>query len=466
MNVGKLVAEEATVIQPEDLISPAPEVESEVPADLDDEDIDWDAEIPQEFTIVQPRNILHQPYQSVSEVPADLDDEDIDWDAEILQEFTNVQPRDIVSQPPEALREVPADVAEILQEFTIVQPRDLVSQPPEAVDEILEAINTEDAVDEFRVDIAAVEAPEFVNSFTPEFSHEDSIFTEDIVIESGDIVSEPSEIVNEVPEAAIIEPVTEDEAVIQQSVSVDVPEDFSEVSELETATNTEETSVDARGLETSEAIEFVASTVNEAPESINTEFWKPIVELDVIFNPVREELEDESMPELTSSTSESISQTFQEIFGLEKAQSDEIAKEVPVSEPQQMITQKNIVLIAHESKKSELADFVNQHQEFFSQSFTVAWPSISEVLRQQAGITISQQIPAATSGGYQTINSLVNSGDILAVIFLRDFLLPQTGQANEEALLRSCNINQVLLATNVPTAEAIVHYIKHLLELQ
>jgi len=55
---------------------------------------------------------------------------------------------------------------------------------------------------------------------------------------------------------------------------------------------------------------------------------------------------------------------------------------------------------------------------------------------------------------------LVGAGDILAVIFLRDSLVTQPGQANEEALLRLCNVNQVLLATNVPTAEAVVHYIK------
>lgn len=127
-----------------------------------------------------------------------------------------------------------------------------------------------------------------------------------------------------------------------------------------------------------------------------------------------------------------------------------------------MIIERNIVLIAHESKKSELAEFVSQHQEFFSQSFTITWPSVGEVLHQQAGITISQQTPAPISGGYQTIASLVGAGEILAVIFLRDLLQPQPGQANEEALLRLCTINQVLLATNLPTAEAIVHYLKHI----
>ena len=127
-----------------------------------------------------------------------------------------------------------------------------------------------------------------------------------------------------------------------------------------------------------------------------------------------------------------------------------------------MNLQKNIVLIAHESNKSELADLVAQHQEFFSQSLTISWPSVSEVLKQQAGITVSEEIPPPTSGGYQRINLLLNAGDILAVIFLRDFLTTQAGQANEEAFLRICNINQVLVATNLKTAQAIVHYLEHI----
>ena len=174
-----------------------------------------------------------------------------------------------------------------------------------------------------------------------------------------------------------------------------------------------------------------------------------------------EEVEPSSaIDETESEAPEIISQTIEEVSEVEATQSDETPEETNVSEPSQMIIERNIVLIAHESKKSELAEFVSQHHEFFSQSFTITWPSVSEVLHKQAGITISQETPAPTSGGYQTIASLVGSGEILAFIFLRDLLQPQPNQANEEALLRLSNINQVLLATNLPTAEAIVHYLK------
>ncbi|BAY61998.1 forkhead-associated protein [Calothrix brevissima NIES-22] len=489
--------EEVTFIQPQDAIAPTSEAVSETPTaineesvatsneiigDINEQYIDEDAEISREFTIVQPRDIASQSYQSVSEVPTDINEQNIVEDEEILQEFTNVQPRDILAQPPESISEVPSDVEEILQDFTIVQVRN-VNLPFESISDTDESISNEDAVNEVNVDIAPVEAPEFVDNFTPEFSHdEEGTFTEDVLIVSGSIVSGSSDIVSEVPDisaddASIVE--TPTEVVSEVNESADISDH--EVNLI--ANNTEELVADIGNLEPVQDVDAVPATVNEVAETTNIESLEEVEELVVTSKSEPESAEDETTPELvvtsksepegaedevmpelvSNQTSESISQTFAEIFGTEKTLSDEIAEQqIPVSEPQPMISQKNIVLIAHDSKKSELAELVNQHKEFFSQSLTVAWPSISEVLSQQAGITVSQQIPAATSGGYQTINSLVNSGEVLAVIFLRDFLVTQPGQANEEAFLRSCNINQVLLATNLPTAEAIVHYLKHL----
>ncbi|MHC5673661.1 FHA domain-containing protein [Nostoc sp.] len=130
------------------------------------------------------------------------------------------------------------------------------------------------------------------------------------------------------------------------------------------------------------------------------------------------------------------------------------------SEKAELISTKYIALLAHDSKRFEIAQFVTQHQDFFSKCLTIAPPSVSEILSSQAGIKITEQTSAATSGGYQAIAAKVASGEILAVLFLRDFLQVQSSTANEEAMLRVCNINQVMVATNLSTAEAIVGYIQ------
>ena len=121
---------------------------------------------------------------------------------------------------------------------------------------------------------------------------------------------------------------------------------------------------------------------------------------------------------------------------------------------------KYIALLAHENQKSELIDFVVHHKDLFSRCLTVATPGISDLLKRELGFEVSQQTPAVPSDGYQTINSLITADKILAVILLRDFFTPQVAQANDEAFSRSCNIRQIMFASNLPTAEAIVHAIR------
>jgi methylglyoxal synthase len=185
---------------------------------------------------------------------------------------------------------------------------------------------------------------------------------------------------------------------------------------------------------------------------------------------VIEELEEAAMvsEEINISESESVSviveqinPNTEEVSETHSTQLDEDILETNETKYPENLSQKRIILIAHETKKSELVDFVSEHQRFFSLCQTITWSSIRDALQQQVGITISEQISPGTSGGYQNIAGLVSSGDISAVIFLKDFLQSQSGQANEDAMLRLCNINQVLLATNLVTAEAIVHYIIH-----
>ncbi|MEH1821563.1 MAG: hypothetical protein V7L31_21200, partial [Nostoc sp.] len=272
-----------------------------------------------------------------------------------------------------------------------------------------------------------------------------------------------NETISEVSEVSTAVDEVEPSPVVNETIS-EVSEASTVVDEVESSPVVDETISEVSETSTASDDNVAAIFSNQYIGLPNTNTEEVSVDVDDVSAQVSEvsELADiQSLETRESGVTENISQTIEEIYDVEATQPNETPEEANVSEPPQTIIERNIVLIAHESKKSELAEFVSQHQEFFSQSFTITWPSVSEVLHQQSGITISQQTPAPTSGGYQTIASLVGAGEILAVIFLRDLLQPQPGQANEEALLRLCNINQVLLATNLPTAEAIVHYLKH-----
>ncbi|MBD2340756.1 methylglyoxal synthase [Calothrix sp. FACHB-156] len=160
---------------------------------------------------------------------------------------------------------------------------------------------------------------------------------------------------------------------------------------------------------------------------------------------------------INDETSQEISQEVEELEVVA-----DIAPQTPeaASKAFEIISKKYIALMAHDSKKLELVDFVAEHQDFLSKCLTIATPTISETIFQQTGLATSQKTLLVPVGGYQTVASLIGTGEALAVILFKDFLVPQSNQANEDALLRLCNVNQILVATNMATAEAIVHYIK------
>ena len=437
--ISEVVATQPDGVIPKNIIQ-SPEAVSEVPHDVHDQvedlrtsvaaEVNADAEeveLPKveasevsstvaDDAIASPENIIETP-QEESVLPQTTHDEE----AALAAESTFVQRRDI-NATPEATHDEDAELEAALEaEVTYVQPRDIFSEVPAQESTVPESTSDAELEAALEAEVTFVQPRDFFNevpaqeSAVAEATHNEVVNLDTPVTEKVD--TDVDEVVKEVVQDADIQ---------QQETLSQVPEEERKVTQdtndkvvdLDTSV-TREDSADVEEVELSSAID---ETESEAPEII--------------------------------------SQTIEEVSEVEATQSDETPEETNVSEPSQMIIERNIVLIAHESKKSELAEFVSQHQEFFSQSFTITWPSVSEVLQKQAGITISQETPAPTSGGYQTIASLVGSGEILAFIFLRDLLQPQPNQANEEALLRLCNINQVLLATNLPTAEAIVHYLK------
>jgi methylglyoxal synthase len=455
--VGEVEIPEASEAEPDEAITtaeniiPTPEEETTPPEATHDEVADFAAALATESTFVQRRDIE-------SAIPQPTSDEDAELEAALEAEVTSVQPRDIIEgYIPQVSYDHDAELQAALEaEVTSVQPRDIFNQ-------VAEESAVPEAIDEETVILATliVEEPnadvdEIVNKVTPEpievteeadIQHQDTFdeFTQEL---NKELVNLDTSFTAENP--VDVEEVEADETISEVPETLTLPNNNApEVFSNQYIDLTETTTAEVRG-----NVDNVSAEVSEVSDLVDIPSLEPtesktpeIVSQNVV-----------EISEIETTESDEIDQEIEPI------ESDEISEEINVSKPPETFVERNIVVIAHESKKSELAEFVAQHQKFFSQSFTITWPSVSEVLHQQAGITVSQQTPAPTSGGYQTIASLVGSGEILAVIFLRDLLQPQPGQANEEALLRLCNINQVLLATNLPTAEAIVHYLKHVVD--
>jgi len=122
------------------------------------------------------------------------------------------------------------------------------------------------------------------------------------------------------------------------------------------------------------------------------------------------------------------------------------------------MTTTTIALMAHDSKKQELAELIKAHLGCFAGSSLVATRNTGEIIRNCTGLNVTL-VQSEALGGDQQIGALVATGIVKAVIFLRDPLTSQSHEPDVSALLRLCDVYNVPLATNAGTAEAVFHLI-------
>lgn len=115
-----------------------------------------------------------------------------------------------------------------------------------------------------------------------------------------------------------------------------------------------------------------------------------------------------------------------------------------------------LALIAHDVKKEDMVLLVKTHKEELTNIDLVATRSTGQIIQARTGlpVTLMQSGPL---GGDQQIGALVANGDVDAVIFLRDPLMAHPHEPDVSALLRVCDVHNVPLATNIASAEAVLH---------
>jgi len=117
-----------------------------------------------------------------------------------------------------------------------------------------------------------------------------------------------------------------------------------------------------------------------------------------------------------------------------------------------------LALIAHDNKKEEMLSLVKDHLDELSNLSLVATRSTGLLIQTRTGLSVTL-MQSGPMGGDQQIGSLIVSGVVKAVVFLRDPLTVQPHEPDVSALLRVCDVHNVPLATNLTTAEAVLHLI-------
>jgi methylglyoxal synthase len=115
-----------------------------------------------------------------------------------------------------------------------------------------------------------------------------------------------------------------------------------------------------------------------------------------------------------------------------------------------------LALVAHDSKKDDMVRLVKAHKDELATFQLIATRSTGQciVARTNLPITLVQSGPL---GGDQQIGAMVANEEIDAVIFLRDPLTAHPHEPDVSALLRICDVHGIPLATNIASAEAILH---------
>ena len=115
-----------------------------------------------------------------------------------------------------------------------------------------------------------------------------------------------------------------------------------------------------------------------------------------------------------------------------------------------------LALIAHDAKKEGMILLAKAHREELAQLDLVATRGTGQLIQARVGLSITLMENGPRGGDLQ-VGALVANGDVRAVIFLRDSLTAQPHEPDISVLLRICDVRNVPLATNLATAEAVLH---------
>ncbi|RYG70558.1 methylglyoxal synthase [bacterium] len=116
---------------------------------------------------------------------------------------------------------------------------------------------------------------------------------------------------------------------------------------------------------------------------------------------------------------------------------------------------KSIALIAHDGKKPAIIEWAIRHKAFLQTKPLVGTGTTGSRLESEVGLTVTKMMSGPLGGDLQ-IGALVCTGQIEAVIFLRDPLTPHPHEPDISALTKVCDTYNVPLATNVATADLLV----------
>lgn len=116
----------------------------------------------------------------------------------------------------------------------------------------------------------------------------------------------------------------------------------------------------------------------------------------------------------------------------------------------------NIALIAHDSKKELMVQFCIAYCGILSHHDIRATGTTGKLVAEATGLNIQRYL-SGSQGGDQQLASSISCNEVDLLIFFRDPLNAKSHEPNDINILRLCDVHNIPVATNIATAEALIH---------
>ncbi len=116
----------------------------------------------------------------------------------------------------------------------------------------------------------------------------------------------------------------------------------------------------------------------------------------------------------------------------------------------------NIALIAHDAKKELMVQFCIAYCGILSRHNLCATDTTGKLVSEATGLNITRYM-SGSQGGSQQIAARVACDEIDLLLYFRDPLTVKTSEPNETDMLRLCDVRSIPVATNIATAEVLIH---------
>lgn len=115
----------------------------------------------------------------------------------------------------------------------------------------------------------------------------------------------------------------------------------------------------------------------------------------------------------------------------------------------------NIAIIAQDAKKELMVQFCIAYCGILSKHSICATGTTGKLVAEATGLSVFRFL-SGSQGGDQQIAARIACNEIDLLLYLRD-PIGNKDDPDEASLLRLCDVHNIPMATNIATAEALIH---------